>query len=73
MSNALQQQIPIRVDQGLDDEFLSQQLNPESLKSAADHSSYPLQLKMHKGYDHSYYFISTFIEQHLIFHRDYFI
>ena len=62
------QQIPTLVDQGSADNFLLEQLQPEALEIAAKLSDYPLQLNMREGYDHSYFFISSFIEQHLEFH-----
>ncbi len=58
---------PVLVDQGEADQFLQEQLMPEALVSAASQSSYPLQLRRHEGYDHSYYFIASFIENHLRF------
>jgi len=67
MANA-QNKIPALVDQGLDDNFLQEQLKPESLLAAANKSQYPLELRQHPGYDHSYFFISSFIEKHLHFH-----
>ncbi len=60
--------IPTKVDQGGADDFLSEQLKPEALEAAAKVSGYPLALAIHEGYDHSYYFISSFIEEHLRFH-----
>jgi len=60
--------IPIRVDQGEADNFLAEQLKPETLQSAAKTNNYPLALYLHEGYDHSYYFIASFIEEHLRFH-----
>lgn len=63
--------VPALVDQGSDDSFLSEQLRPETLKEAAGVSGYPLTLRMQDGYDHSYYFIATFIEEHLKFHANY--
>jgi S-formylglutathione hydrolase len=60
--------IPMLVSQGESDNFLSEQLTPQALISAADNVNYPLQYQSHEGYDHSYYFISSFIEQHLRFH-----
>lgn len=59
---------PIWVDQGLADEFLEEQLKPEQLEAAARRRDYPLTLRRHPGYDHSYYFIASFIEDHLRFH-----
>jgi S-formylglutathione hydrolase len=60
--------VPAKVDQGLSDDFLSEQLKPEVLEAAANVSKYPLELRLHEGYDHSYYFIANFIEDHLRFH-----
>lgn len=59
---------PILVDQGTQDSFLEAQLKPELLVEASRRSHAPLDLRMQQGYDHSYYFISTFIEDHLRFH-----
>ena len=67
MKNA-QIQLPMLVDQGLADNFLAEQLKPETLAAAADETQYPLTLRQHEGYDHSYFFISSFIEDHLRFH-----
>ncbi|MFG1489278.1 S-formylglutathione hydrolase [Oceanospirillum sp. HFRX-1_2] len=60
--------LPMLVDQGTEDNFLEEQLKPELLVQAADQSGYPLQLRMQEGYDHSYYFIASFIDEHLQFH-----
>ena len=60
--------VPILVEQGKSDEFLSEQLKPQSLLHAAQQSGTQLTLNMHEGYDHSYFFISTFIDEHLEFH-----
>jgi S-formylglutathione hydrolase len=56
------------VDQGLADPFLEQQLLPDRLEKACAEQGYPLKLRRHPGYDHGYYFISTFIEDHLRHH-----
>ena len=64
--------LPALVDQGLADNFLQEQLKPEMLEAAASRSSFPLQLRQHEGYDHSYYFIASFIEDHLRFHQQHF-
>lgn len=61
------EKIPALVDQGSADDFLIEQLKPEALTHAAKANSYPLQLRMQEGYDHSYYFIASFIEDHLRF------
>ena len=58
----------ILVDQGADDPYRAEQLRPELLEAACRESGLPLELRIHDGYDHGYYFISTFIEEHLNFH-----
>ena len=65
--------VPARVDQGKGDDFLVEQLKPEALVAAATESDYPLVLNQHEGYDHSYYFIASFIEEHLRFHSEHFV
>lgn len=60
----------ILVDQGADDPYLEEQLKPELLETACRESGLPLELRVHDGYDHGYYFISTFIEEHLNFHAE---
>lgn len=64
--------VPALVDQGKGDDFLVEQLKPEALVAAANESHYPLQLNQHEGYDHSYYFIASFIAEHLRFHHQHF-
>lgn len=56
------------VDQGDADPFLAEQLKPEYLEAACREAGIPLTLRMQPGYDHSYYFISTFLEEHLRWH-----
>ena len=56
------------VDQGEADAFLAEQLRPELLEAACATAEIPLTLRRHVGYDHSYYFISTFMEDHLRWH-----
>ena len=58
----------ILIDQGLSDKFLTDQLFPEAFEAACQQADQPLELRRHAGYDHSYYFISTFVETHLLFH-----
>lgn len=60
--------LPILVEQGSDDQFLEEQLKPESLCAAAKEANIELTYNLREGYDHSYYFIASFIEQHLEFH-----
>ncbi len=62
------ERIPLLVDQGGDDEFLAAQLQPERLRAACDATGHPLNLRVHPGYDHSYYFIATFIGEHIAHH-----
>ena len=59
---------PILVDQGTADKFLEEQLKPERLLDAARRSGQVLELRRQPGYDHGYFFISTFMEDHLRFH-----
>ncbi|MCY7386621.1 MAG: S-formylglutathione hydrolase [Burkholderiales bacterium] len=59
----------ILIDQGLDDQFFGQrQLLPEIFEAACVSANQPLSLRRHAGYDHSYYFVSTFMADHLAFH-----
>ena len=60
----------ILVDQGADDPYRDEQLKPELLEAACEASGLPLDMRIHEGYDHGYYFISTFIEEHLRFHAE---
>lgn len=60
--------LPMRVDQGLADNFLEEQLRPELLEAACSAADYPLDLWRHENYDHSYFFIATFIGEHIAFH-----
>lgn len=57
------------IDQGGDDSFLEQQLKPELLQAAAAASTVALEMRVQPGYDHSYYFIASFIEDHLRWHH----
>ena len=68
LMRAATQKVPALVDQGEADDFLAEQLKPERLEAAANASDYPLELRRHEGYDHSYHFIASFIEEHLRFH-----
>jgi S-formylglutathione hydrolase len=58
----------ILVDQGSADPYLEEQLRTDLLEAACHASGLPLDIRYHDGYDHGYYFISTFIEEHLRFH-----
>jgi len=59
----------ILIDQGLADEFLESQLRPDLFEAACSSVNYPLRLRRHVGYDHSYFFVSSFIDEHLEHHR----
>lgn len=63
------EKLPLFVDQGTADPFLDTQLKPELLEEACRQSKYPLTLRRQDGYDHSYYFIASFIEDHIDHHR----
>lgn len=58
----------ILVDQGLADQFLATQLNPDVFEAACRAAGQPLELRRHAGYDHGYYFIQSFIEDHVAHH-----
>ncbi len=62
------QRTPILIDQGLADQFLETQLHPHLFEAACGKVGYPLTLRRHAGYDHSYYFMSTLMEDHLSHH-----
>jgi len=59
---------PLRIDQGTTDKFLERELKPELFRAACAASGQALELHMREGYDHSYYFIGTFLEEHLRYH-----
>jgi len=58
----------ILIDQGEQDQFLARQLRPELFEDACAHAGQSLELRRHAGYDHSYYFIQSFVEDHLRHH-----
>jgi len=66
-----QEKLPLFIDQGTDDEFLVEYLKPELLSEICSKFKHPLNLRMQKGYDHSYYFIASFIEEHVKYHAGY--
>ena len=59
---------PLLIDQGTADKFLDAQLRPDLLREACAAAGHPITLRYREGYDHSYYFVSSFIEEHLRFH-----
>ena len=68
VSSDLAERLPLLVEQGGGDEFLANQLRPELLQAAAEASGHPLTLNLRPGYDHSYYFIASFIGEHIAYH-----
>lgn len=58
----------ILIDQGLDDKFLAEQLHPHLFEAACTAIGQPLTLRRHAGYDHGYYFVQTFMADHLAHH-----
>jgi len=63
-----QEKLHILVDQGQEDDFLHGQLNPFMLQKACQDAGHPLTLRFQAGYDHSYFFIASFIEDHITHH-----
>lgn len=62
------ERLPLLVDQGDADNFLEAQLRPQLLQQACEAAGHPLTLRMQPGYDHSYYFIASFIGEHIAHH-----
>ena len=60
--------VPLLVDQGSEDQFLARELHPHLLEQACRESGQPYRLRMQAGYDHSYWFIQTFMPDHLEHH-----
>ncbi|WP_317931488.1 S-formylglutathione hydrolase [Halioxenophilus sp. WMMB6] len=63
-----QERLPVLVDQGDADQFLAEQLLTQRLVDAAAAADYPMTIRLQAGYDHSYFFIATFIGEHIKFH-----
>jgi S-formylglutathione hydrolase len=59
---------PVLIDQGLDDNFLDDQLLTNNIQAIADEGEHDIKIRMQPDYDHSYFFIASFIEEHLVFH-----
>jgi S-formylglutathione hydrolase len=64
------QWLPVLIDQGTADEFLTEQLYPQNLEAACAERDLPLTLRRQEGYDHSYHFIASFIGEHLAWHAE---
>ncbi|MFM0210041.1 S-formylglutathione hydrolase [Paraburkholderia sediminicola] len=63
-----EEKLPILIDQGNEDEFLETQLRPHLLEESCKAAGHPLTVRLRRGYDHSYYFIGSFIGDHMAFH-----
>ena len=68
---AAKHRLPVLIDQGEADNFLAQQLKPELLEQACADANYPMTIRRQAGYDHSYFFIASFIGEHIAFHAQY--
>jgi S-formylglutathione hydrolase len=64
----LDKQLPFLIDQGEEDDFLGDQLKPGALEQACICTHHPLEIRIQPGYDHSYYFVASFIDDHLRHH-----
>ena len=69
--SASEGRLTLLVDQGLADNFLQEQLQTTALEEACNVADYPLELRYREGYDHSYFFIASFIEEHLRYHGEF--
>ena len=68
MTKTIKNKLPLLIDQGDEDDFIDEQLKPDELVSVCEAHDYPLTLRRHPGYDHSYFFIASFIADHLRYH-----
>jgi S-formylglutathione hydrolase len=62
------EKLPMMVDQGEQDPFLMEQLKPSLLQKACSMAEHPLKMRLHPGYDHSYFFVASFIQEHMEYH-----
>lgn len=65
-----QEQLPLLIDQGTEDEWLGEQLKPGALEQACIATHHPLTMRMREGYDHSFFFVASFIREHLEYHAE---
>ena len=63
-----EEKLPMMVDQGEQDPFLMEQLKPSLLQKACSMAEHPLKMRLHPGYDHSYFFVTSFIQEHMEYH-----
>lgn len=71
INTGIKSENPILIDQGLADEFLEKELLTDNFVKACSNNNQALEVRFQEGYDHSYFFISTFIEDHIKFHQKY--
>ena len=69
-STKTRESLPVLIDQGEADNFLEEQLNTKLLEDASVETNFPMKIRMQPGYDHSYFFIASFIDEHLLFHAN---
>ena len=62
--------IPLLVEQGGADDFMAERLQPEKLQQACAQHQHPLNLRMRDGYDHSYFFVASFVGEHVGYHAE---
>jgi S-formylglutathione hydrolase len=68
----LKSSMPVLIDQGQADNFLADQLSTQLLIDTARSADFPMDIRVQEGYDHSYFFIASFIEEHIAFHASFF-
>ncbi|TYL48758.1 S-formylglutathione hydrolase [Marinomonas sp. IMCC 4694] len=68
LGESTEARLPLFIDQGEADNFLVEQLKPEALEAACEKTGHPITLRRQPGYDHSYFFIASFIDEHLEHH-----
>ncbi len=70
-SESIKNSLPVLIDQGDADNFLKEQLKTQLLIDASKKEEFPMNIRYQEGYDHSYFFIASFIQDHIAFHSKY--
>ena len=70
-SESIKNSLPVLIDQGDADNFLTEQLKTQLLIDASKKEEFPMNIRYQEGYDHSYFFIASFIQEHIAFHSKY--
>lgn len=70
LAKTARHKLPVLIDQGDADEFYPQELQPQTFVDAARGNGFNVEFNLRPGYDHSYYFIASFIDSHMAFHAD---